>query len=1017
MIKKLKYAIITLVMICTQNVFSQTKTIQGVVSDNTGSPLPGANVIIEGTQNGTSTGFDGRYTLKNVSTGSKIIYSFLGMISQTIKVEEQTKINVTLSESAESIKEIVVVGYGYQKKTNVTGAVSTVGAKEIGALPVANAAQALQGRAAGITVVNSGTPGTDPVVLIRGLGTFGSNSPLYVIDGVITGSLSGISPSDIENISVLKDASTSAIYGARGSSGVVMVTTKKGKKGKGELNFNTYTGVNYFNKRYDVLNTVQYLKYAAEGYNVTSINRPVEIFKNNVNYQDEIFTKGIIKDYNLNYSSGNEKGTQRFSLEYLDQEGVIINTGFERYSVRANMAYQFGKLSIGNSLSLAFSKQSPELNGGGRSLIEHAIKAAPYLPVFNPENLGGFQGPTSSVDGQDAENPVRIQTLGNAANKSLGIIGNIFAELEIAKGLKFKSLLGIDYFTNNFKRFVPSYREDNIPGVSTNAQNFALIVKNSNFGQAILLNNSLTYKTTIAEKHNIEVLALIEKVENKFEFINVNSRNTITDEVENLTNNVPSIGNGTSKTNRLGYLGRLNYNYEDRYIVALSLRRDASSRFGKNFRWANFPSVALGWNIAKEKFMGETSFSDLKIRGSYGITGNDQISDYRYSASLIGGFFYPINGTAVEGTSLGTLPNPNLKWEEKTIKNIGLDIGLFNNRVTATLEVFNNTSDDLLVFSPLSPSLGSPDGGQFANVGSVETKGAEFNLGYNDNNGNFRWSANFNIGSSKNKVLRLADGVTSITPTSNFKNNGDISRIVVGEPAYHYYGLVTDGIYQNQAEVNAVLYADPGQVIVKPGDIRFKDLNGDGRITADDRANIGNPYPDFTYGLNLSVTYQNFDFNLFMTGVQGIDVFNNNIYDLEGQTRLFNSGTSVLDRAIVQNGVVVNSSATVPRANGAPQNTAISDRFVEDGSYARLKNISIGYTIPNKAFNNYFSKFRVYASGQNMITITKYSGLDPELGGINRLTGDPNSSNQEAGIDRGNYPQPKSLLIGIEVTF
>jgi TonB-dependent starch-binding outer membrane protein SusC len=1018
--KKLQFAIIAFAMILTQSVFSQTKTITGTVLDNTGSPLPGANVVVEGTKNGTATDFDGKYTLKNVSIGENIVYTFLGMVDKTIKVGSQSIINVSLGEAASNLKEVVVVGYGTQKRGNVTGAITTVGAKEIGALPVANAAQALQGRAAGVSVVNSGTPGTDPVVIIRGLGSFGNNKPIYVIDGVITGGLGGISPSDIENISVLKDASTAAIYGARGSSGVIMVTTKKGKKGKGELNFSTYTGIQSFTKRYDVMNTTQYLQFAKETSatpSTFSINRPAEIFNNNVNYQNEIFTNGIIRDYNLNYSSGSEKGTQRFSAEYLDQDGIIINTGFERYSFRGNTTYTFGKVNVGSSLAVAFGKQRPELNGGGRSLIEHAIKQAPYLPVRNPDNLGGFQGPTSAVDGQDAENPVRIQTLGNAANKSVSIIGNIFAEVEIAKGLKFKSMLGLDYFTNNFKRFVPSYKEDNIPNSSTNAQPYALIVKNSNFGQSIILNNSLTYKKTIAEKHNFELLALVEKTENKYEQIDISSRNIITDDIENLTNTVPSIGNFTVKTNRLGYLGRLNYNYDEKYILAVSLRRDASSRFGSNFRWGNFPSVALGWNVAKENFMKGSILNDFKFRGSYGITGNDDIDDYRYSASLGGGYFYPINDSAAEGTSIGSLPNPNLKWEEKTLKNLGLDIGLFNNKVTATIEVFSNTSNDLLVNRPLWPSLGSPGGFQVANVGSVESKGYEVSLGYNKNQGDFTWSANFNIGSSKNKVLALADGVTQITPTSNFKNNGDISHITVGEPAFYYFGLVTDGIYQNQAEVNAVFTADPTQTVVQPGDIRFKDLNGDGKITSDDRAIIGNPYPDFTYGLNLSAAYKGFDFNLFASGVQGLDVFNNNIYDLEGQNRLFNGSVKLIDRAKVENGVVTNPSATVPRAPGAPQNVSISDRFVEDGSYTRLKNVSIGYTISNKMLNNYFSKFRVYASGQNLVTLTKYSGLDPELGGINRLTGDGNSTNQEAGIDRGNYPQPKSFLIGIEVTF
>jgi TonB-dependent starch-binding outer membrane protein SusC len=1035
--KKLQFAIIAFAMILTQSVFSQTKTITGTVLDNTGSPLPGANVVVEGTKNGTATDFDGKYTLKNVSIGENIVYTFLGMVDKTIKVGSQSIINVSLGENAEKLKEVVVVAYGTQKRSNITGAVSIVGAKEIGMLPVANAAQALQGRAAGVSVTNSGTPGTDPVVLIRGLGTFGDAKPLYVIDGVITGGLGGISPSDIENITVLKDASTTALYGARGSNGVIMVTTKKGKKGAGEFSFNNYTGVQFFNKRYNTMNTRQYLDFAynnlgidLEGRNPPTVPpavlRPKEIFNNNVNYQDAIFTSGIIKDYNLSYASGNEKGTQRFSAEYLGQEGIIINTGFERYSVRGNTAYTFGKFSVGNSLAVAFGRQKPELNAGNRTLIEHAIKAAPYLPIYNPDNLGGFQGP-SGLDGQDAENPVRIQTLGNASNSTVSIIGNIYAELELCKGLKFKSMVGIDYYTGNYKRFSPSYKDG-----TAHQQPYAAITNNTNVGQALLFNNSLIYKKTVGEKHNFELLALAENTTNTSEYINANSRNPETDVVPNLTNTLSSIDNKAFKTIRTGYVGRLNYDYDNKYLLALSIRRDASSRFGRNFRWATFPTVALGWNIAKEKFMENTAINNLKLRGSYGIVGNDQIGDYLYNPSLVVGFIYPVNDAVANGITAGKIANPKLKWEEKTMQNLGLDLGLFNNKVTATIEVFNNTSNDLLFNRPIPISIGAVDDNQFGNVGSATAKGIEFNLGYNDTEGDFTWSANFNIGKSKTELITLADAVPDYAPNSPLKQTSqNISNLKPGEPLFYYYGLVTDGIYQNQAEVNAVIKptTDPitGQPIiqtaVRPGDIRYKDLNGDGKIDAKDRTNIGNPYPDFTYGFNFNAGYKNFDINLFVSGVQGAKVFNANRYDLYGQNRLFNGDVALLNSAIVTgtgvNQVVTNPSATIPRVKGASdQNLLVSDRFVEDGSYARLKNLTIGYTLPNKAaLNKYFSKFRIYVSAQNLVTLTKYSGLDPEIGGGNQLTGDPNSRNQEQGIDRGNYPQPKSVLMGLEITF
>lgn len=994
-------------MICAQNLMAQNKTVQGVVTDATGFPLPGASVNVEGSTNSSSTDFEGKYILNNVRSENKIIFSFIGSVSKIITIGDQSTINVILEESTESLSEVVVIAYGSQKRTLVTGAVSVVNAKEIGALPVTNAESALQGRAAGVTVVNNGSPGSSPSVLIRGMGTLNNNSPLYVIDGAITGNLSGLSPNDIESISVLKDASTTALYGSQGFNGVVLVTTKKGKKGVGQMNFNTYTGFQTVTKRYDVLNTSQYLQYASD-LGVT-IPRSDAFLSNNVNYQDEIFQTGFIKDYNLSFSNGSENSSSRYSAEYLSQEGAIIKTDFERYSFRANNSQTLGKLTLGSNIGISFGKQNPERNYGGLNLIPHAIKAAPYLPVYNSENLGGYQGPTTAIDGQDAANPVRVQSLGSVYNKTLSIIGNIFAELEIAKGLKFRTQVALDYYSFNGRSFIPSFRDDNIPGITTHGQPFSSTIRNLSENQTIIIDNSLSYQTTIANKHNFEGIVLIEKNTSKFESVNAESRFLISDEIDQLNSaNVMRLGSFNSETNKLGFVGRFNYDYDSKYIFAVSGRRDGSSRFGSNFRWGNFYSVSAGWNIANEGFMEKTIFSTLKIRGAYGTTGNDKFADYQYSGTLSSNYVYPIDGLAGTGTSLGSLPNANLKWESKVGRNIGIDFGLLNNKFTGAIEYYSNRSDDIIFAVPLPPSLGSPGGTQFANIASVKTNGFEASLGYNHSKGDFTWSANLNIGTARNEVLKLAPGVTEVIAGPAFRAGGaSFSRITVGDPLFYMYGLVTDGIYQNQAEVDAVFTRNPNQQVVKPGDIRFKDLNGDGDITSEDRTNIGNPFPDFTYGLNLSAAYKSFDFNCFITGVQGNDIFNTNLYELQGMTRLFNAGTAVLDRAIVANGIVTNPNATIPRAIGAIQNTGVSDRFVEDGSYARLKNISIGYTLPNELFNKYFSKFRVYASGQNLITVTNYSGLDPEIGG----------DNSSSGVDLGNYPQPKSVILGLEVSF
>ncbi|HEY6144562.1 MAG TPA: TonB-dependent receptor [Flavobacterium sp.] len=999
---KLKFAIIALVMICTHDVMAQSKTIQGVVTDGVGVPLPGVSVNVQGTKNSASTDFEGRYSIKDVSSSDKIIYSFVGLISQTITVGNQTAINVRLIESTQNLNEVVVVAYGAQKRTKVTGAVSVVGAKEIAAVPITNAESALQGRAAGVSVIN-GAPGSSPTVSIRGLATMGNSSPLYVVDGVTTGNLSGLSPNDIESISVLKDASTTALYGSKAFNGVIIVTTKKGKKGAGVLTFNTYLGSQSVSKRYDVMDTQQYLKYAKDlGSNLTA--RAAEFGNITTDWQDQIFQSGLMQDYNLSFSNGTETSTSRYSAEILKDEGSVIGTAFERYSFRANNTQTVGKFTMGSNIGVSFSKTNPERSAGGRTLLEHAIKMAPYLPIYNADNLGGYQGP-STVDGQDAENPVRVANLGSQVINNVSIIGNIFGELEIYKGLKFRSQVSLDYYTSKDHTFVPAFKDG-----SAHSQGYSTTTENNSYGQTIIFDNSLQYKTTIADKHNIEAIGIISKTDGKGSGVNAGSRYYISNEIDQLRLQDASLSSSSYEESNLGYIARVNYDYDDKYLVAVSGRRDASSRFGSNNRWGNFYSVALGWNIAKENFMKDSAFSTLKLRASSGTTGNDRIGNYQYSASLISNYYYPIADAAAAGVSTGGAANPDLKWESKNDRNFGLDFGLFDEKFTGTIEYFNNKSSDILFSVPLPASVGSAGGTQTVNIADVNTSGFEFSLGYNDREGDFTWSANATFGTSSNEVKSLAPGVTSVLGgPSGRAGLENFSRLEVGQPLFYFYGLETNGIYKNQAEVDAVF--GPGQTAVQPGDIRFVDRDGNKIINADDKTNIGNPYPDFTYGLNLTAAYKKFDFNCFITGVQGNDIFNANIFDLQAMQRLFNASTDVLDRSIVANGVVTNPSATLPRALGASQNWAsASDRYVEDGSYTRLKNITVGYTLNGTAFDKYFSKLRMYVSAQNLITITNYSGLDPEVA---RADGNANS----AGIDLGRYPQPKSVIFGLDVTF
>ncbi len=1036
--KKLRRVILLLLIFVagTAGAYAQ-RTVTGTVVDKDQLPVAGANVVVKGTTIGAITDGLGKYAIVVPSTGNTLVISFIGYAPQEIPIGASTVINVTLQSESITIEEVVVVGYGTQKRTTVTGAITSVGNKELTAIPVTTADQALQGRATGVTVLNNGSPGTAPTIRIRGLSTMNSNDPLVVIDGVVSNGMGNLNPNDIESVDVLKDASTTAIYGSLGSHGVIMVTTKKGKAGNTVIDFDSYVGQQWNNKRYDVLNVAQYIQYAGSA-DVTSpppvLNDPVRLGLANTNWQDQIFQKGIMEGINLGVSSGTENGTFRISAGYVKSVGDMIGTGYDRYNFRSNSDYKHGRVKIGENIGFSYSTLHPLQSSGGRSLIQHAIKMAPYLPVHNPNNLGGFQGPHSAYDGQDAENPVRIATLYGDVQNTLDLLGNIYAEVEIVNGLKFKSVAGLEDIRLFDNAFTPAYSDDNMPGGATHSAANATIGKNQSNYLSLIYTQSLDYNKTFAEKHNLELLAVMEYSTTDRAYTNATSQNDISSDIQELTNTKPSLSSASDHYKRIGYLGRLNYNYDGKYIFAASIRKDASSRFGSSNRWGTFPSVALGWRIDKEAFMQNVSaISNLKLRGSWGKAGNDNIGNYSYAANtLTSNMYYVINNQLATGTTPNGVANIDLKWETTTMTNIGLDLGLIKNKFTFSAEYFKNKSTDLLMNLNTAASLGIFSGNIAKNVGAVETNGLEFQLGYNDSEGEFQWSANLNIGTSTNKVLDLG-GLTSVDPGSQWQNQ-PITRLEVGKPLFFFYGWKFDGVFKSNAD--AAAYLNGGQqsstqnpashgVGAQGGDFRIVDVNGDGAITSADMTKIGNPYPKMTLGLNLNANYKGFDVSLFILGSYGNDIYNNTYYDLSGMTRLFNAGTDVL-RRWRQDGDVTD----IPRPSASGPNVQISTRGVEDGTYTRLKNITLGYTLPNRWFGNKISKFRLYVSGQNLLTVTNYKGLDPEVGyyqpagtgvgyiGSGAVTGNGYPVvNFATGIDFGVYPMPKSFIGGIQITF
>lgn len=989
----------------------QDMSISGQVTDAAdGSTLPGVTVLVVGTQRGTVTDVDGKYTISVTDPESVLSFSFVGYETLEVPINGRSIIDIGLEMDVQALEEVVVVGYGTQKRANVTGAISSVESAEITEVPVFTADQALQGRAAGVMVMNNGSPGTDPVVRIRGLGTTGDNAPLVVVDGVIVQGLGDVNPNDIESMSVLKDASTTAIFGAQGSNGVIMITTKSGASGKTKMEFDGYRGVQTVTERFDVMNREQYLQHAANwGVAGGRINDPqyADLINNDTDWQDEIYQNGVIESYNLAVSGGNENATFRVGGGYMNQEGVLLNTGSERLVFRANSNFSLGKIKFGENMSVSLVEKLPESTAGGRSAIEHAIKMPPYFAVHNPDNIGGYQGVDNALDAQDAENPVRVLNHPQRSDKRVNILGNIYAEYEILEGLKFKVQGGLDYWSFNNDSFTPSFSGE------PTAVPFAVIGKGFGTHRQTTAFSHLNYQKSFGG-NNFDFLVLSEQNKSHDTRAGASSTNAITDEIDNLTNQDAQIGSFEYEYTRIGYLGRINYDFKSKYLLAGSYRRDASSRFGSNNRWAGFYSVAAGWVITEESFFPQIGpLTTLKFRASRGTVGNDKIGEYRYSASINTGsyntsFVDILTGSHYlgSGSTSGNVANPDLKWETTTMTNIGFDMSLLNDQIQFSAEYYKNTSDDLLVNVQLTPSLGGHNGFGPRNVGAVEVDGFEFNVGYKDSEGEFQWSANLNM-STTNNVVRSLGG--EVLGNGSFENV-DLLRSIEGSPLNHFYGFVTDGIFQSGEQI----VTSPLQEDAQPGDIKFRDISGpdgvpDGVVNDFDKTIIGNPIPDVTLGFWVKADYKGFDANVFFSGMYGNEIYNTNIWDLEGGRRFFNAGPQALNAW-----TPTNTDTDIPRITTDPQNLVPSDRFIEDGSYLRLKNVTIGYTLPRNLISAPgFPSIRVYTSAQNLLTFTNYSGLDPEVGSSS-LVG--NNSSQ-VGVDRGNYPIPKSFIAGVQIKF
>lgn len=998
--------------------FSQNITVKGVVKDATGESVIGASVVQKGTSNGIITDIDGNFTL-NVPSNSTIVISFVGYKTQEIPVAGKTQINVTMKEDTEMLDEVVVVGYGQMKRSDLTGSVVSVNDQAIKKSVPTSIDQVLQGRAAGVQIqANSGTPGASTSIRIRGINSLNAtNQPIFVIDGVVVDSatddensnpLSSINPSDIVSMDVLKDASATAIYGSRASNGVIMITTKRGQAGEATVTYDGYAGWQEMPKQLDMLNLRQYAQHhndrSALGLveQSSSFVRP-DLLGEGTNWQDELFSKAFMTSHNISVSGGNNKTTYAFSGGFLDQDGIALGSSFRRLSLRANIDTEIKSwLRGGVNFSFAESKQNV---GTDNNTIMSALIQQPTVAVTSPD--GSFDGPD---DVWMPENPVGLASIRTNNNRKTNFRFNTYLEANLLKGLTFKTELSADWNFNNYYYYQPDYQF----GIKTSDTRTSRWTKtNTKYWS---WRNILTYNNTFAEKHNINVMVGQEMSHSNWE----TQVGTATGFLSNTTPDL-SAGDVTTSTTTgsrvvnsiASFFGRAFYSFDERYLLTATIRRDGSSKFAKGNKWGWFPAVALAWRASQESFLRNNAIiNNLKLRAGWGATGNQNVSDYAYMALL--SYKTTPWGT---GVLTGNTANPDLTWETTHSYNVGIDLGLFQNRIEVIADVYYKKTKNLLLQLPLPAYLGSSGQGAasnpWGNVGSLENKGIELTVNTtNITNKDFQWTSNLVFSLNRNKVLELDTDNSSIEKSYQPSSASYIvTKTTVGQPIGQFWGYKVIGrfdeptdFYYKDADGNVKQVAIPeGNTIAKNstwiGDYIYEDRNGDGVINNEDCTYIGNPEPKFTYGIGNTFSYKGFDLTIFFSGSYGNKALNLTRYRIEDPRSNGNILKSSLNYAQIglidpngpdddyRNLHVVNGSATtLPALQESDANnnfTRISDMLVEDASYIRLQNISIGYTFPKKWINKIFlNNARIYANIQNVYTWSKYKGLDPEVGAI-----------------------------------
>ena len=986
----------------------QAKTVTGTVTDVSGEPIIGANIRIKGTTTGTITDIDGNFSIE-AEPQSVIEVSCIGYLTQETVINNQKSIRFLLKEDTKTLDEVVVIGYGVQKKADLTGSVANINTEKLNTQSNANIGQALQGKIAGVDIVSQGgAPGSGTRIMVRGIGTLNNASPLYIVDGMYMNSIDHINPNDIASIDVLKDASSAAIYGSRAANGVIIVTTKEGSntEGKPIIDLSVNLGISTASKFLDMLDAkgwAEVTTIARQAIGKPALDMATDLAnKPDNDWQDIMFRPALMQNYNLSVKGGGKYSTYYTGLGYFNQDGIVKGTNYQRYNIQSKNDYKRGIFSAGTNLIISFSHDKPlhqELRGG---MIGTILQSVPTLEKYDDTREGGYGGTYGDV--VNIPHPLAIidDNIMDRYNENVKIFANLYAQIELFKGLKYKLNLTPDFSFERYKNYLNKYDF----GLATNS--ITQLTERQRRRRNILVENLLTFDRTFGE-HKISALAGYTYQDSRFRHIQAYGEGLPQglEEIDAATTNRSNEGNSWRSV-LTSILGRVFYSYQNKYLFTATIRRDGSSKFGKNNRYGYFPSFSLGWNVAEEKFMENVHWLDqLKLRGGYGVLGNQEIDNYQYSSTITTGINYPDgNGGLLQGAFPKNFANPDIKWEETAMTNVGIDFMAFNNRLSLTADYYVKNTKDILLTVPIPISSGGAND-PIRNAGKIRNNGFEFNLGWMDQpNPDISYGINL-IGSfNKNKVIAMGSESGSIKGGST-NQNITTSETKAGYPIGGYWLISTAGYFNSQEEVDA--YAKDGKKIqpaAEPGDIKFVDANNDGVINDDDRVFQGSPFPDFTFALNGNMRYKNFDLSIGLQGVLGNKIYNATRQTLEDVTKGSNFLASCLDYWTPEN-----KNASHPRLTWDDPNRntrAESDRYLENGSYLRLRSVQLGYTFPQTWFKGAIQHARVYINAENLFTITSYSGYSPDVNADNA---------NYRGFDNFIYPTNRTFMLGLNVTF